>query len=142
MKRIHSYITLIFITLFMCGCSDNGLYDELPPQIRNFLAKYYPNTAVDSYTHNSNVYHVKLKNSAGLTFDNDYKWEAVNGYGVALPQVFLYDQLPPELFDYLQETENLNNVMSAEKSAWVYTVALVSDTVTYNVNTGRIMQYY
>ena len=144
MRHLYLYITLMF-AIFMgagTGCSDNEFYNDLPPEIRNFLAKYYPNTGVESYTHNAQMYHVKLKSSAGLTCDSEYRGEVVNGYGAALPQVFLYDQLPPALFDYLQETENLNAVMSAERTPRMYTVALLNDTVTYDIGSGRITEFY
>ena len=120
------------------GCSDDVKYNEMPSEIQNFVAQYFPDTGIDSFAESSSVYHVKLKSSVGITFSLDYAWEAINGYGHTLPQVFLYDQLPPALYNYLQETQQLNEVFAVERDSRLYTITLLDDTLTYDIATEAI----
>jgi hypothetical protein len=55
-----------------------------------------------------------------------------------LPQVLLFDRLPPSLYSYLEETENLGNVFSIERDRTTYTVVLLNETLSYDVATEQI----
>lgn len=55
-----------------------------------------------------------------------------------LPQVLLFDQLPPALYKYLEETENLGNVFSLERNRSTYTVVLLDETLSYDIATQQI----
>lgn len=125
----------------MGSCHDNDLYNEMPQPIMEFVAQYFPNTAIQDFTHKGDSYHVVLKNGPGITFGKDYKWLAINGYGMPLPQVFLFDSLPPALYVYLQETENTDNVFAIERDVYGYSLMLLDNTLTYNNSTGRISEH-
>lgn len=75
-----------------------------------------------------------------MTFGPDQEWEAINGYGERLPQVLMFDQLPPALFAYLQETENMNDVFAMERDAGIYTVTVLNSTITYDSKTDTIRE--
>ena len=141
LKRYIGGILLVVMVAILSGCSDDVKYNELPSEIQEFVARYFPNTGIDTFKETSSVYHVKLKSSVGITFGLDYSWEAVSGYGATLPQVFLYDQLPPVLFNYLQETEQLNAVYAVERVPRLYTVTLFDNTLTYDTVNGAIHGY-
>lgn len=128
------------LTSVLSGCSDSDseLWGEMPKKIVDFVTQYFPNTQVDSYAESSSTYHVRLKDGPGMTFDKNMDWIAVNGYGMPLPQVLLFDQLPPALYNYLDETDNLDAVFSIERSKTTYTVVLLDSTLTYNIDTEEI----
>lgn len=142
MKKFYLCSFILVCILCICAsCSENdSLYNDMPAPIRSFIAKYYPNTAVESYDHTASNYVVRLKNSGGITFNSAYEWESVNGYGERLSQVFLYDQLPPALYSYIQETERLDDVMFVERSPRMYTLGMVDNLITYNVETDAISE--
>lgn len=120
------------------SCKDADLWDELPTEISEFISQYYPNSGIDSFTDSSTTYHVRLSNGPGITFDKNYHWEAINGYGMPLPQVLLFDQLPPALYQYIEETEELNEVFSIERNSKSYTIVLLDSTLHYYIETQAI----
>jgi hypothetical protein len=120
------------------SCHTNDYYNELPDKLVSFIAQYFPNTGVESYSQSNDKYIVKLVDGPGLTFSSSYSWLDINGYGMVLPQVLLFDQLPPALYQYLQETENLHNVFTISRNKSEYTVTLLDSTLTYNIATGRL----
>ena len=81
---------------------------------------------------------MKLKSDCAISFDSRYRWVTVNGYGSTLPQMFLFDQMPPSLYSYLQETDNVNEVYSVTRDTAVYTVNLQDNTITYDIDSGTI----
>lgn len=121
-----------------CSDSDSELWGEMPKKIVDFVTQYFPNTQVDSYAESSSTYHVRMKDGPGMTFDKNKDWITVNGYGMPLPQVLLFDQLPPALYTYLDQTGNLNAVFSIERDNTSYKVVLLDSNLTYNINTEEI----
>lgn len=138
MKKV--YLLLIsLIALTVAGCSNNDdLYDEMPKAIETFVAQYYPNSQLASFTHNTNNYRLVLKNGPTMVFDNNYLWLTLNGNGSPLPGNFLFNEMPPEVYSYLQETENVNYVFSTERDNDNYTVVLLDYTIHYNTATGKL----
>lgn len=120
------------------GCKDNDLWDELPAEVSQFITQYFPNSSIDSFTSSATTYHVRISDGPGLTFNRECRWEAINGYGMPLPKVLLFDQLPPALYSYLEGTENLGDVFSIERERMTYSVVLLSTTIHYNVATESI----
>lgn len=55
-----------------------------------------------------------------------------------LPQMLLFDQLPPRLYNYIQEMEELNGVFSISRDGDVYYANLLDTTVKYNVKTDAL----
>lgn len=125
----------------MTACSDNPvLNSDMPREIQSFVTQYYPNTAVIDYSHSNGLYHVRLKDGPGMTFNDDYAWLSINGYGYPLPQVLIFDQLPPALYMYLQETETTDQVFAADRDVSTYTLQLLESTLTYNIATQTVTQ--
>ena len=137
MKHIIKYVWVIMAVL-LSNCSNGNLYDEMPSEIQTFISQYFPNAPLESFTSSNNTYTVNLKGSATLTFDSDCKWIKLDGNGSTLPQVLLFDDFPPALYEYLQETENTNNVYVAVRNSKIYTVELLDYTITYDIATGQI----
>lgn len=139
-KKLHilSGIFIAAILLIFGGCKDSEPWNELPDKISNFVTQYFPNTGIESFSESTTTYHVRMSNGPGLTFNKDCEWEAINGYGMPLPQVLLFDQLPPALYKYLEETENLGNVFSLERNKATYNVVLLNSTLTYDIQTQEI----
>ena len=57
-----------------------------------------------------------------------------------LPQVLLFDQLPPKLYNYIQETEQLNGVFSLERNKDYYLVTLMDTTLKYVIESGELSE--
>lgn len=144
MKQIFAHFSFIAVLMAVLwigpsGCSDSSdLYDQLPVPVAKFVTQYFPGYGIDSYTDTTDGCHVRLDNGPGLTFDAQYQWLSINGYGMPLPKVLMFDQLPPKLYMYLQETENADNVYSVERDGFRYTLHLLSATLVYEISTGRI----
>ncbi|MDE6134636.1 MAG: hypothetical protein K2F79_03580 [Muribaculaceae bacterium] len=117
----------------VASCKDSDLWDDVPGPAAEFINRYYPFSQLSSVTHNASSYHVRIKDGPGITFDSDYAWTAVDGYGMPLPQVLLFDQLPPKMYMYIQETEQLNAVFAITRDPDVYTASLLDDTLTYRI---------
>ena len=131
-------VLMAAFTAALASCSNSELWDKLPDKASTFINQYYPMSQLQAVTETDGSYHVRLDNGPGITFTSDGSWTAVNGYGLPLPQVMLFDQLPPRLYDYLQESENLNSVFSMERSSTKYVVELLTNTVTYDVATNTL----
>ena len=136
-------ITLMILLLSslsagLSSCKDNEPWGELPEKISQSITQYFPNTGIDSFSESPTTYHVKVKNGPGLTFNKNCQWEAINGYGMPLPQVLLFDRLPPALYEYLEETENLDSVFSMERTSVKYTLVLLDSTLNYDIETQKI----
>ena len=140
-KFAYHQLTLAAAILCMAAtaCSNNdNLYDSLPKEIGDFVSQYFSGYGIENYSHSGSTYHVRLKNGPGLTFGADQRWEAINGYGMPLPQVLVYNELPPALFSYLQETENTENVFAMERDGFTYTTVLLDQTLYYDIATDVI----
>lgn len=142
MSAIKKYIWIISIAIVACcatsGCSSDDAWNELPSTISQFVSKYFPEQGVSGFGESDGIYHVKMKNGAALSFASDYSWISVNGYGGTLPQMFLFDQLPPELYEYIQGLDQLKDVYSVTRDDRHYTVSLLDSSIIYETATGKI----
>ncbi|MDE5594983.1 MAG: hypothetical protein K2I89_05360 [Muribaculaceae bacterium] len=142
MKLKTLFVTIILavtaVTGTLSGCKDNDLWGDLPSEISQFITQYFPSSDIDSFSESSNTYHVRLKDGPGMTFNKNYDWETINGYGMPLPEVLLFDQLPPALYSYLEETSNLGSVFSMERDKASYTIVLLDTTLHYDIETEEI----
>lgn len=139
-NQIHSLIIPIFIlilTIFQ-GCSDNTELDRQPDAVQKLIEQYYPGIGVSSSGWQDNVYSVKLRSGVIINFSDTYNWISINGVGSTIPSVFLFDQIPPAFYEYLQETENINQVYRISRDNEEYTAVLLNDTAIYNINDGTI----
>ena len=139
MKHIARIIILFLSVGFLLpSCSDNDdVWNSIPKEITEIINQYFPFSQAESCTETPTGWHIRLKNGPGMTFDKDYSWQSVNGYGMPLPQVLLFDQLPPQLYKYLEETSNLNDVFSMERTRGYYTLMLLDATVNYDANSSQ-----
>lgn len=124
--------------LTACDNDDNP-WDNIPQNIAEFIEQYYPNFALESATDNDSGYHIRLKNGPGMTFNADGSWTDINGYGMPIVQVFLFDQLPPKLYNYLQETQQLNAVFSITRDNDYYTLDLLESSLRFDIANDTII---
>lgn len=136
--RIAMSISLLLALFMLPACNDSELWDELPSEITEFITQYYPNCDLQSVSNSPNGYHVRIKDGPGMTFDKDKQWTAVDGYGMPLIQVMLFDQLPPVVYEYLQGSDQLNSVFSMSRDKVRYTIALLNSDLYYDIETGAL----
>ncbi len=138
MKRIIYILPLLLLTL-MAACHSNENYDQLPDPIVTFITEYWPDPNIAAYVKpTADTYVVTIKNGPTLTFNGNYEWTEVNGNGLPLPQVFLYDRLPDKLYSYLDATEALDQVFDVKRTALQYDLKLLDSELTYIVGSGDI----
>lgn len=134
----HLWLLLLIPLSFIAGCSANDLYEDMPGEIQSFVSQYYPNSQLENFTSSETTFTVTLKNGPTMVFDSDYQWIKVDGNGSVLPQVLLFNDLPPALYNYLQETEDTNSVFCLTRNSTTYTAKLLDDLLTYDIATGDI----
>lgn len=137
MKQIWLSIVCL-LALITAGCSNSELYDNMPREIQNFVAQYYPNSTLASFSSTNAGYIVIIKNGPTMMFDTDCQWTKIDGDGSTLPSNFLYNNLPATLYDYLEETENTTQVFGVTRNSKEYVVSLLKDTLTYDIETEKI----
>ncbi len=140
MKLILKLICLLIIPAFyaLCSCASDAI-DETPQSIASFITQYFPNQRVESYTPVGDGNHeVKLANSATLVFDKENRWIEIDGEGMTLPEVLLYDQLPPALFSYLQASEQQREVYAVKRDFLYYKLTMTNTVLTYTISSGTI----
>lgn len=140
MKSNLYTLLIVFASLFAAVSCDNDVWNDLPSPIANFFTTYFPDGEVNSYTKGESTSVVSVRNGVTVTFNSDNVWIDVNGNGSTLPPVFLYDQLPAPLYNYLQEMEAMNGVYRVDRNATRYKVELHNSYVEYTIATGEI--YY
>lgn len=136
----HLFTDMILCVILIAiptGCASND-WEDVPGPVAQFLTRYFPLQAVTQCSYQNDTYHVKLRNSAALTFDDRYMWTSVNGYGNTLPEMLLFDQLPPALYNYLQELSFTTQVYAVTRDSFVYNVMLLDHSVTYTIATGVV----
>lgn len=139
MKRLHpATLLMVLLTLLAIGSCGDDAWSELPGSVFEFVERYYPSTDVESYHQDKNtgVQTVKIKNGATLTFNSENNWININGNGVTLPGMLLYDQLPGPLYSYLKEIEEVGGVFAAKRTSEEYILNLLDSEVTYNFQRG------
>lgn len=127
-----------FLSFLISACHNNDLWDEMPSEIAEFVSAYFPGSSINSFTQSGDTYRVRVSDGPGITFDKNYKWIAIAGYGMPLPKVLLFDQLPPELYTYLEGAQQLDSVFSLDRDSKSYIVTLQYSTLTYDIATGEI----
>lgn len=140
MKTLYFKILLILTVILapLVGCSNSNDQNQIPQPIVEFCSEYYPLQSVENFGFNGTVYHIRLENGAGLSFNSSYNWIAVNGYGEVLPEMFLFDNLPPTMYQYLQEMSLTGSVYAVTRDKSMYNVSLSDSSVTYDIATGHI----
>lgn len=139
MKKCLLYIILVLIGMpvLLSGCNSEE-WDSMPVEIQQFVSHYYPGSIIESYHDDSSGYYVDIKDGASLVFSSPTSWRSVNGNGVVLPQVFIENEMPENLYRYLLEMEAVNGVYVATRDARVYRLNMFDSDLVYNIATGKV----
>lgn len=137
MKKIILILSAIMAITFV-SCSNNENYDDMPQKVQNFLSQYYPNSEVSAFSSTMTTYTLTVKNGPTIVFNSDSNWTQINGNGMPLPKELLFNDFPPVLYNYLQETENTGNVFTVIRDSKEYIVELLDYTLYYNIATAEI----
>lgn len=140
MIRLEKLLLLpaILMVLLLGACSSSNVWDEIPTPITSFIEQYYPGSGVKSFSQTTDGYKVKINNGASLSFDEEYHWTFIDGNGVRLPEVLVYNQLPPALFNYLQGIEQQGEVYAINRDKTYYKLTMHDTVITYEIATGKI----
>ena len=146
MKRLYRLILLYVVPLVMmsgaAGCSGSpSVWNDLPDDIAHFVALYFPGQGVSRYVDEEPGYLVTVAHGPTLIFNESYRWTSIDGNGETLPRMFLFDELPPPLYSFLQETENLDDIYKATRDPSSYTVYLSGSAIDYNIATARVTEF-
>lgn len=138
MKHTSLFFILMLAALTATvGCSSNA-WDEVPQKITTFISQYFPGQGIRSYSVDNGTERLVTSGGTSLEFDANLDWTIIDANGHTLPQTLLYDELPPALFQYLEETENLSNVYKLERTSAIYIITLKDTYITYDIATGAI----
>lgn len=138
MKHNSLIHILILTALMLTGACSSNVRDELPEKISSFVAEYFPNRGIKSYTVTDSEERVQLNGGITIVFDNNREWTTADPGGNALPEAFLYDCIPPALLQYLENKSTTGNVYKAERTSRDYILTLNDTYITYNIETGEI----
>ena len=138
-KHFNLVLMSLLGLLIMTGACSNEAYDELPGSVSSFLAQYFPGLKVKDYTKLSDDSQIiQLSGGPTLIFDAEDQWTEIDGNGSMLPQVLMFDQLPPQLYDYLQSIEQQSDVIAVKRDNYYYKLTMSDTVITYDISTGDI----
>lgn len=139
MSRLEKFLFLpVIFGIIMVGACSSSVWDEVPAPITSFIEQYYPGSGVSSYDESDSDYRVKITNGATLVFDSDYNWISIDGNGVRLPEVLVYNQLPPALYNYLQGIEQQTSVYRMSRDSHYCKLTMENTVITYEIATGKV----
>lgn len=140
---MKSSVNLLLLSLLAAiisfgACSSDALEDT-PSAVSKFIVQYFPGQRVKSYTETADGGHIAvLVNSATILFDDENRWVEIDGEGSTLPEVLLYDQLPPALYSYLQATGQTSGVYAVSRDNFYYKLTMLDTVITYTISSGAI----
>lgn len=138
-KSLSLFIMCLALLAGLGSCDDSYDFNAPEGKIQTFLNQYYPGVATESKsTLPDGDIQVVLKGSATILFDSTGSWLSVDGNGVTLPSVMLYDQLPPKLYNYIEEMEDTEGVYRMSRNSTDYTVEFLDSIIQYVISTGDI----
>lgn len=133
------YFIILLLAAGMAACNGDEDFNALPRDISSFVTEYWPDPDVESYTHPAaDKYVVIIRNGPRLTFGTDYRWTDIDGCGLPLPQVLLFNELPEPLYKYLEATEQLNAVFAISRTPRQYTLLMLDSEITYDIQTQAV----
>ncbi len=138
-RNTYTFIALLVLIATIGACSSTP-FDDLPTPIASFISEYFPFGSIESYKvdeENGNST-VQISKGARLSFDSDYRWVDVDGCGQTLPQQFLYDQLSPTLYDYIESIEHQTDVYRVRRTAATVVVDFSDSDLEYDIVTQTI----
>lgn len=135
---IRLSIMILCVAVMLGACSSDAS-DELPSAVSQFVTQYFPGVSVKSYNELSDGgCVVQLSGGPTMRFDADDRWVDIDGNGSRLPQVLMYDQMPPALYVYLQGTEQQSDVFAVKRDRDYYKLTMLDTVLTYDIATGKI----
>lgn len=133
---------MMAVAIIVTSCHNDSEYDLLPPGAANFISQYWPDPYIESVTRPSKSRtQVVVKNGPTITFGSSDEWIEIDGNGMPLPEVLLFDQLPTPLYNYIESGEYLDQVFEIERDARLYEVEILNGDITYDIATARISEY-
>lgn len=139
LKSLFYSLCAALTLISAAACSSSEAWDSLPTAISDFISQYYPGSNVSDFdTYSDGTYYVKITDGATLRFNSQMQWTEIDGNGVTLPEVLVYDQFPPELFAYLQSTSQQREVYAVKRDYKYYKLTMHDTVLTYDINTGKI----
>lgn len=131
MKKFFKFMPLLLVAVlgfatWSCSDDDNNeslAVNMLPDQAKDFVAKYFPSTAIVAAKTDGNEYDVLLSDGTKIDFDKTGEWTDVDApRGVTLPSGFY-----PEAIDtYVAANYEGNGINEISKETGGYDVELVS----------------
>jgi len=123
----------------LISCQESDNYRFLSNPIATFVSMYWPNADIESTTTQSDGSTVVIiHNGPEIVFDKSNSWTEIDGNGLPLPSVLLYDQLPSDLYRYIEETDNTQSVFTLKRTPLQYFVQLLDTSLTYDIATGDL----
>lgn len=145
-KKIHLWLSALAMILYLGSCATTSTAEEgwgdstSDANISKFMSQYFPNRAYTSTGRSDSIVVMRVSNGPSVSFDSAGHWVSMVGYGTTLPQIFLFDQLPPDLYEYVQGLNATGKVYSVIVDHGLYTVDMLDTSVTYDNSTGTISQ--
>lgn len=134
------YILAVISIVMFIACSDT-LWDELPSEISTFITTYYPNSGISNYSEKDGGYYVTIKNGASMVFDSNYDWILVNGNGVPIPVIFIFNEMP-KIYQYLEAREMTSDLMEADNQPRNIILTFTDFRLEYIKETGEIKSFF
>ena len=143
--QIFKWLSSIALILFVGACATTSSEeswgdDKTEAYISKFMSDYFPARAYTTAELTPESCIIRVKNGPSVTFTPSGQWTSVVGYGATLPQIFLFDQLPPDLYEYIQGLEAVDKVYSVVVDNGQYSVIMLDTSVVYDRATGTITQ--
>jgi hypothetical protein len=134
MTRAALVMAVMVVGAMVGGCG-TAMWDEVPGRIQEFIAQYWPGSTVSAYDVVDGEYHVTIKDGASLVFDSKYNWLLINGNGVAIPSILIYDEMP-HIYTYLLARELTHDLMIAENLPRVIILTFTDIIIEYTKSTS------
>lgn len=145
-KNIYLWLSTLAMILYLGSCATTSTGEEgwgdsaSEARISRFMSEYFPNRSYTSAGQSDSTVVMRVSNGPSVSFDSTGHWVSMVGYGATLPQIFLFDQLPPNLYEYVQGLNATDKVYSVIVDHGLYTVDMRDTSVTYDNSTGTISQ--
>lgn len=136
--KVLAFTAAAFFTFVSCSDKNEEVWDKLPDPIVKFIEQYWPGAYASSYDVDDGEYQVRIANGPELDFDMNYNWTDIDGQGMPLPQVLLYDQLPTPLYEYLESGQLTDQVFEMERNNRNYKLELLNQELIYTIATQTV----
>ena len=136
MLRPRHSLSTIFLLIVLMACSST-VWDDVPSSIQQFISTYWPGATVSRYDERDGQYYVAIKNGATLEFDSSYEWTKINGNGVPIPSILIFNEMP-KIYQYLEARELTSELMIAENEPRVIILTFSDFILEYTKETADI----